>query len=331
MRAADLTGQTFDYVYVESFAGTKTVGKNTKRIVWNCKCLLCGKHFQSTTSDLRSGRTKSCGCKHHINGIPRRKVQIGEVYNFLKVREYVGKDKDNRTLYLCDCLRCGGEITTTGKRLRNGATKSCGCLKRDRMSRFGETNFKDLTGKIIGYLKVISRAPNQYSEAGNQSTMWNCLCLLCGKETVVAANSLSTEGHTRSCGCLRMSYAEHDIQQELIRLNINYSFDYMFPDLISPVSPKPLRFDFALHDEENRVLALIEYQGPQHYQKYNDGFGDLQREVTDPMKRNYCKEKSIKLYEIKYDEDLIPALHKILEETYHTSYDNPVPSKQEIA
>ena len=332
MKPAEFTGKTFGYVLVESYAGSKVIGKNTRRSVWNCKCLLCGKMFQSTTADLNSGRIVSCGCKKHFNGISKRKIAIGDVYNFLKVEELVGKNKEGRLLYRCVCLRCGnGEITTTGKQLRSGTTKSCGCLKKDRMSHFGDTNFRDLTGQIVGYLKVISRAPTKYSQAGNQSTMWNCKCLLCGNETTVSTSALTVKNHTRSCGCLRMSYAEYDIQNELTRLNINYIFDYSFSDLLSPNSHMPLRFDFALFDSDNRLVGLIEYQGEQHYKDFGNGFGDLQRNVTDPMKKAYCSERQIKLFEIKYNEDIIRALHKILNNIYYISYDNPVPSKQESA
>lgn len=331
MRPEELTGKIFGDVLVESYAGAKIIGKNTHRSLWNCKCLLCGKTFQETTADLKGGHVVSCGCKKRLGGIPKRKTSIGEIYNYLKVEELVGKNKEGRLLYRCSCLRCGGEITTTGKQLRNGTTKSCGCLKRDYMSHFGDTNFKDLTGQIIGYLKVEDRAPTKYSPAGNPSTMWNCTCLLCGNKTVVSTFSLITKNHVRSCGCLRMSYAEYDIQNELTRLNINYVFDYSFPDLLSPNSHMPLRFDFALLNSDDNLAALIEYQGEQHYKDFGNGFGDLQRNVTDPMKKTYCKERNIKLYEIKFDEDIIQVLHKILNEVYCISYDNPVPSEQETA
>lgn len=56
-------------------------------------------------------------------------------------------------------------------------------------------SFIDLTGKQLGALTVISRAPNQ-----GQSTMWNCICR-CGKE-VVARSSHLRAGRIISCGCL---------------------------------------------------------------------------------------------------------------------------------
>ena len=59
-----------------------------------------------------------------------------------------------------------------------------------------------------------------------------------------------------------------------------------------------LRFDFAIFDSQKNVKCLIEYQGEQHYTKSN--FGKEQREITDPIKRKYCRDNNIQLFEIKY-------------------------------
>jgi hypothetical protein len=55
MRFLDLTGQRFERLVVLSY---EKVGQKTK---WNCRCD-CGNHTSAATSDLRSGKTKSCGC-----------------------------------------------------------------------------------------------------------------------------------------------------------------------------------------------------------------------------------------------------------------------------
>lgn len=54
----------------------------------------------------------------------------GERFGRLVVLAYAGKTKDRKSLWRCAC-DCGGELTTAGKRLRNGTTKSCGCLMRE--------------------------------------------------------------------------------------------------------------------------------------------------------------------------------------------------------
>lgn len=57
-------------------------------------------------------------------GTPRYKNEINNVYGKLTVLEFAGTNK-NVTFWKCKC-ECGGEVTTTGSRLRNGQCKSCG-------------------------------------------------------------------------------------------------------------------------------------------------------------------------------------------------------------
>ena len=51
-----LVGQTFYYLTVETFAGSKDQART-----WGCRCR-CGNYTILRTSVLKSGRTKSCGC-----------------------------------------------------------------------------------------------------------------------------------------------------------------------------------------------------------------------------------------------------------------------------
>jgi hypothetical protein len=61
-KAADLLGEVFSCLTVESFAGSFEVESGEKRRYWRCRCK-CGNLVLHTTKDLRSGRYKSCGCK----------------------------------------------------------------------------------------------------------------------------------------------------------------------------------------------------------------------------------------------------------------------------
>lgn len=65
---------------------------------------------------------------------------------------------------------------------------------------------------------------------------------------------------------------------------------------------RPLPFDFGIY-EGNKLKALIEYQGIQHY-KYNELFDKndplKDRKKRDHIKRNWCKQHNIPLIEIPY-------------------------------
>lgn len=86
---------------------------------------------------------------------------------------------------------------------------------------------------------------------------------------------------------------------------MHFEEEYEFPDLNSP-NKRPLRFDFAVFDDDGNLDFLIEYQGKQHYQavsKFGGSRGFYQQQYNDNQKRKYCINKNIKLVEIPYTEE----------------------------
>jgi hypothetical protein len=51
----------------------------------------------------------------------------GQLFGKLTAVKREGTDKEGKALWLCKC-ECGNETITTGKRLRKGITRSCGCI-----------------------------------------------------------------------------------------------------------------------------------------------------------------------------------------------------------
>lgn len=116
----------------------------------------------------------------------RYKDLTGQVFGKLTVREYAGSNNHGAALWLCDC-KCGGTKIVSANNLKNGYTKSCGCLP----SYVGI----DITGKKYGKLTAI-RSTNQRD--GHSSVVWECKCD-CGKSMVyVSANNLIS-GSVTSC------------------------------------------------------------------------------------------------------------------------------------
>lgn len=60
-------------------------------------------------------------------------------FSRLTVVAFAGKSKNGNAMWLCHC-DCGKEVTVDGYLLRNGNTKSCGCLRRERGREAMETN-----------------------------------------------------------------------------------------------------------------------------------------------------------------------------------------------
>lgn len=232
-----------------------------------------------------------------------------------------------KAMWLCLC-DCGNETIVSSQDLKSGHTKSCGCLP----TKLRGSGLIDLIGKRFGNLVVVDRAEDYSYESGGKTTTapcWLCQCD-CGNMIVVQGGNLRS-GNTTNCGCKnRASKSEIIIADFLKANNIKYFRECTFDDLKNK-SGNLLRFDFAIVDDNNNIILLLEYQGAQHYIDCGY-FGLYQRKYSDKMKRQYCETKDIRLYEIRYDEDLEQALNSLLKEIKKTKpskwnlYANPVPS-----
>lgn len=104
---------------------------------------------------------------------------------------------------------------------------------------------------------------------------------------------------------MRSSRGEIKIAEILEANEVNFKEEYEFPDLRTP-SGKPLRFDFAIFDDDDNLDFLIEFQGKQHYQavsKFGGNRAFYQQKFNDNLKRRYCALKGITLIEVPYTEE----------------------------
>lgn len=220
------------------------------------------------------------------------KNEIGNIYGYLTVIARAENDKDNRAQWLCKC-KCGNEVIVRGKSLRSGNTKSCGCYQKERAAQSNMDRVGNLVGQRFGKLQVISEAGFITHTNGKRSRVYNCLCD-CGNYCQIQHQYLAF-GDTTSCGCIR-SKGEFQIEQLLKEHNINFQREYSFDNLKDKLS---LRFDFAIFNNKNELLGLIEYQGEQHYCKSN-GFYSEDLIKHDKMKIDFCNKNNIKLKHIIY-------------------------------
>lgn len=99
------------------------------------------------------------------------------------------------------------------------------------------------------------------------------------------------------------SRGEIKIEAILKENNFNYEMEYIFPDLVADGSKVPLRFDFAVFDDDGNIDFLIEYQGEQHYKAFPrfGGVKGLRRQQhNDSCKKQYCAVHSIPLVIVPY-------------------------------
>lgn len=85
----------------------------------------CGKVVSIKFSDVKNGKTKSCG---HLKEQMKYKNMVGEKFNHLLAIEELGFNSKNQReyLFLCDC---GKTVIRELKEVKRGKLKSCGCMK----------------------------------------------------------------------------------------------------------------------------------------------------------------------------------------------------------
>ena len=106
---------------------------------------------------------------------------------------------------------------------------------------------------------------------------------------------------------MKSSRGEIKICDILDMAGLQYIEEYSYPDLVSS-SGRPLRFDFAVLDDNGDVDYLNEYQGIQHYEaksKFGGAQGLYRQKYNDTQKRLYCQEHGITLVAIPYWEENI--------------------------
>ena len=93
---------------------------------------------------------------------------------------------------LCRCT-CGTEKEVNVKNLLSGASKSCGCLGREKAT---DRCCKNIEGQKFGKLTALK--PDWYTSPGGKVIKrWDCVCE-CGNHTYVSTHDLLS-GHTRKC------------------------------------------------------------------------------------------------------------------------------------
>jgi len=112
----------------------------------------------------------------------------------LTAKEIVRTVPGKGNIWRCEC-ECGGEKEVPAAYLRNGHTRSCGCLNKEREERL------DITGQRWGRLTAVRLVRYEDIEGtGKRRAIWLFRCD-CGTEKEIPATQVK-HSRTRSCGCL---------------------------------------------------------------------------------------------------------------------------------
>lgn len=131
-RNIDLVGHRFGRLVVLS--------RSTTSAKWVCRCD-CGNLVEVTTTHLKTGHTKSCGCLQKDITSEVRGINLnGQRFGLLTVEGLdIEKSISEKKYWVCQC-DCGSRISVSTGDLRSGNTQSCGCSKLSH----GEMKIKSL-------------------------------------------------------------------------------------------------------------------------------------------------------------------------------------------
>lgn len=172
MAVRDLLGMRFGRLVATQLVSTAGPA------VWRCQCDCTGDHVVHAAS-LVSGRTRSCGCLRRESSAKtgrsrrgqknawggRKEINlVGMRFERLIVVSAGAKSRSTRR-WLCRC-DCGVEKEVLGYLLRNGNTRSCGCLRHElliaRVTKHGDAGTAAL--EYSCWQGIFTRCDNPKSE-----------------------------------------------------------------------------------------------------------------------------------------------------------------------
>lgn len=237
-------------------------------------------------------------------------INEGDIFGALTVLKTLPHKPYEKQYYLVKCA-CGKEFKARRDHLQRGETKSCGCGAATLPYR------KDLHGQVFGYAKVLEYDAKTSQE--RERSYWECECLLCGKHFSILNTNLTKAERTPSCGEHNISYAEEEIKLLLDKYQVPYIFQYRDDKMRFQETNRKMPFDFAILDENNKIIFLLEYDGEQHFKEVSiwEPRDSLPlRQQRDQEKEQKCQQLNIPLEHISYkerrhlDKSLIALLDK---------------------
>ncbi len=178
--------------------------------------------------------------------------------------------------------------------------------------------------------------PTQVTAGADEYVWWQCKY---DKSHKWKAKIYHRTGSESNCPICRSSKNERLIEDILIKMNISFIREWR---TVECRAKRPLPFDFAiLHN--GKVIALVEYQGAQHFilVDYRNGNTDIKcLEIAlanikkrDKIKKKFCNHKKIPFLAINYWQNTEKLVKKFIDKLDFTTTTQPcimTPSNQGV-
>lgn len=270
----------------------------------------CGNMFKNSFSQFKYGKSRRC------NECYRKELSERKCIPYSEVRRFIEEDSDtncrlltieneyvNTRLNINIKCNCGETFATSFHEFKSGNKRQCNeCgLNLMRITDFFEI-FND--GEKVNDCKLIDYKDVDGYILSNSIIKLECSC---GEPFETKRHLFTNRDKNRCEKCSSaLTKGEEKIRVHLNKLNINHKWQYQFNDCRG--KKKPLPFDFAAFNENNRLICVIEYDGKQHFEPVN--FGGCSDETAlkehenikknDSIKNKYCKANNIPLIRIPY-------------------------------
>lgn len=194
----ELAGQKFNRWTVLEEVGRRNGGR---RVAVRCDC---GTIREVYFQEVKSGRSKSCGCLMRESARKRalsKGVNLESATSGLLCYKMDTKPASNgKRRILCVCA-CGNEKEVNAASFIKGEILSCGCLhrlastERLREARSKRKPVPNLEGHEFGRYRVLEKAPRE-----SRDLKWIIRCKICGYEAHSTTRSVQ-DGRQPWCKC----------------------------------------------------------------------------------------------------------------------------------
>ena len=287
----DITDEIYNRLQAIVIDWYKT--KKTGKTHWFCQCE-CGNIVSVQLGSLRNGTTKSCGClqKEIVSKIQRdsRIDLTGKRFDRWYVISYNPEKSKEMGRPYWDCIcDCGTEKCVDGNSLRDGKSKSCGCLQKEIVIKTNKNKREDLTGQLFTRWYVIGYNPKKSEEMG--TPCYDVVCTNDGNKGCVRVSAL-LGGHSKSCGCL--------IKESMQKTGKKYSGKnhYNWKGGVTPLkygirkSQKYKKFHKKVFERDNYTCLISKEKGGELNVHHIKGFAKILEEnnVTIYEQAMNCEE-----------------------------------------